>query len=512
MAGLFRINNNTTATFARRQLGNASARLNESQERLASGKRINSASDDAAGLAISEKLTQQRTGLNQASQNAQDAISLLQTAEGGYKSINSILQRLRELAVRASNDSLTNEDRRKIEQERQQLTEQIDQYHDQVDFNGIKLLQGLGEGGDVWENIRQSVATSLAGGSPSDVDVTVSFTPTGTPTNNGPSNTPQDYQDPTGPGSVNQNEFQNQVVSALEEWSQVMQGEWGFELDITNLGVEDDTNPPSTSGEPSYDLDEDDDGTVDPGEPGDFRVSMPSIDGTFGIVGNGFSPGGNLGETGEVGGDLYFDRDDDWRRDSVSAGTDPGSLSVKNIAVSLFGTALGLDTNTNPDSVMNNSASLQSFSTEHGGSIPNVDRNALKSLYESKPLQFHVGSNRDETISVFLQEVSSRSLKIRNVNLETRESAEQAIQAYTSAIDRLSKIRARVGGKINRFETTIDFVEEQEENTQASNSRIEDADIAEETVKRTRQNILLQAGTSVLAQANTSPELALQLL
>lgn len=305
MSSLFRINNNVPATFAQRQLTGSNRTLNEANERLSSGKRINSAADDAAGLAISEKLRQGIRGLAQAEKNAQDGISVIQTAEGGMSNMTEKLQRVRELAIQAANDSLTDQDRKLIQNEVDQLVSEMDRTASTVQFNNRQLLK---------------------------------------------------------------NDF----------------------------------------------------GTV-------------QADGT------------------------------------TSVGT--GSLV------------------------------------------------------------FHTGSNRDEIIKVSTDDVATTTagtlgVRVDNgsitadaptpntsaIQVTTQELAESAIEATTKAIDSLSTRRARLGAVQNRLEGTVDFLQVQQENVQASESRIRDADIAGESVKRTRANILLQAGTSVLSQANQTPQLALQLL
>ncbi|GAV26147.1 flagellin domain protein [Carboxydothermus islandicus] len=137
-----RINNNIEALNAWRALNNTSTALQKSMEKLSSGLRINRAGDDAAGLAISEKLRGQIRGLNQAVRNAQDGISLIQTAEGGLNEIHNILQRMRELAVQAGNDTLTDEDRNAIGQEMKELLSEIDRIQNTTEFNTQPLLDG----------------------------------------------------------------------------------------------------------------------------------------------------------------------------------------------------------------------------------------------------------------------------------------------------------------------------------------------------------------------------------
>src|SRR5690554_6645133 len=137
-----RINNNISALNAWRGLTNTDNALSKSLEKLSSGLRINRAGDDAAGLAISEKMRGQIRGLKQAMRNAQDGISLLQTAEGALNETHSILQRMRELATQASTDTNTLDDRKEIQKEINQLLEEIDRIGDNTEFNTKKLING----------------------------------------------------------------------------------------------------------------------------------------------------------------------------------------------------------------------------------------------------------------------------------------------------------------------------------------------------------------------------------
>jgi flagellin len=139
-----RINSNIEAFNAHRQLVGTSDRAAKSMERLSSGYRINRAADDAAGLAISEKLRGQINGLDQAQRNSQDAVSLVQTAEGSLNEVHSMLQRVRELAVQYQNGTLSTSDKAAITAEAAQLQSEIDRIGNSADFNGIKLLDGTG--------------------------------------------------------------------------------------------------------------------------------------------------------------------------------------------------------------------------------------------------------------------------------------------------------------------------------------------------------------------------------
>src|SRR6056297_3618305 len=137
-----RINTNVAALNSYNQLSNTQDNLSKSLERLSSGKRINGAADDAAGLAISEKMGSQTRGLAQAQRNAQDAISMNQTAEGALKESHSILQRMRELAVQSANDTNTSADRAEIQEEVNQLSKELSRISETTEFNTQKLLDG----------------------------------------------------------------------------------------------------------------------------------------------------------------------------------------------------------------------------------------------------------------------------------------------------------------------------------------------------------------------------------
>ncbi|MCL2046639.1 MAG: flagellin [Oscillospiraceae bacterium] len=157
-----RINNNITALNSHRQYGINNKNISKNMEKLSSGFRVNRAADDAAGLAISEKMRSQIRGLNMASKNSQDAVSLVQTAEGGMQTIQDILQRMRELAVQSASDTNQNTvDRQALQLEVNQLVEEIDQIASTTEFNKMKLLNGTGSG---TPGVPGSVFGTTAGG------------------------------------------------------------------------------------------------------------------------------------------------------------------------------------------------------------------------------------------------------------------------------------------------------------------------------------------------------------
>lgn len=157
-----RINNNIQALFAARQLNITNSKMNQSLEKLSSGYRINHAADDAAGLAVSEKLRTQINGLQQADKNVQDGISLIQTAEGGLEELHTILQRMRVLSIQAANQTLTTTDRTLIQMEVTQLLSEITRMNSTVEFNTIKLISGAGGAGSLSIQVGPNKGESLA--------------------------------------------------------------------------------------------------------------------------------------------------------------------------------------------------------------------------------------------------------------------------------------------------------------------------------------------------------------
>mgnify|MGYP000141200459 FL=1 len=168
-----RINHNIASLNTYRQLTINNNAGSKSLEKLSSGYRINRAGDDAAGLAISEKMRGQIRGLNQAERNAQDAISLIQTAEGALNEVHSILQRMRELAVQSASDTNTNDDRGELQKEIKQLLEEIDRISDNTEFNTMKLLDGSFEDKvfQVGANEGQEVTLSIGSMKASDLNI-----------------------------------------------------------------------------------------------------------------------------------------------------------------------------------------------------------------------------------------------------------------------------------------------------------------------------------------------------
>ena len=443
------------------------AGASKSMEKLSSGFRINRAGDDAAGLAISEKMRGQIRGLKQASRNAQDGISLIQTAEGSLNETHSILQRMRELAVQASNGTSTDNDRAEIQKEVSQLVDEIDRISNTTEFNTKKLLNGkAGVQGSVTAG---STIGQFIGGTEKTLEGTYVITidtdaaskatraagsDIGTVNNfsskdysiNGIQINVADLDDSNVAGLATRiNEYTAQTgVEASASATQITltQVNYGSKHSIT------------IAGDDSAELG----GTLTAGK--DVRVDITTADGT----------------TADVA-DLVGDG----QMVTIPDGYDGAGLTVK-----VTGTA-------------NN----ESFTV-------NVTQGSLS---------FQIGANEGQDMSLAINEMSTSKLGdveagnyIRDIDLSTQGGAKAATSVINKAIDQVSAERSKLGAVQNRLEHTIANLGTSAENLQAAESRIRDLDMAEEIMAFTKNNILQQAATAMLAQANMAPQSVLQLL
>mgnify|MGYP006289493423 FL=1 len=367
-----RINTNIMAINSYRQLSSNQVGLGKSLEKLSSGLRINRAGDDSAGLAISEKMRAQIRGLDQAQRNAQDGISLIQTAEGALNETHAILQRMRELAVQAANDTVTTSDRTALTAEITQLNAELDRIAENTTFNGQNLLDGtLGvtRVGGTLTNTVEGLANL------SDIDVA---------------------------GAVSGRTY---TISAT--------GAGVFSL---------------TDGTTSY------------------KVTLSAV-----------GDGENTLDFAEMG---------------ISIKTD----STLDVSTTAF--------------------------------------DGLTIITSGTSATFHIGPDNTtgQTLSVSIDSMTSSDLSVDSISVTSSDNARSAITSIDSAIDSVSAERGEIGSYQNRLEYSISNLGTASENVSASESRIRDVDMANEMMNFTRDNILIQAATAMLAQANMQPQAVLQLL
>jgi flagellin len=454
-----RINTNLASLSAQRNLGASNQQLNKTLERLSSGLRINRAADDAAGLAVSEKLRTQIKGFNQATANAQDAINLISTAESGLDQTSQILQRMRELSIQSANDTLVNTDRSKIQEEINQLRLELTRIAETTEYNTRSLLDGSIANTTKIEASTVEIKQSFRVGN---VNATIPAL--------------QDVFQP------HDQSFIGAAVQFSDDSKVAIIDVPGFQfvptLDVAfELKVVSYQNGASAPVSVAIELYNSLSGFMYSLDP---AIASTYTTGTGGFKGNVFAPGR---------GHLYL------------ATTPPNAGSVVGNSYGLVEIPASMFTLTD----IGKSAVIQ-FTGR---------RNAVTT---DSALTFHVGANEGQFLKMGVQDMRASALRMETLNVlgttdqDSRLKAQNAIGAIDAALDYVNTNRSRLGAFQNRLEYTIQNLQISKENLTASESRIRDADIAAETANLTRAQILVQAGTSILSQANVAPQSALNLL
>ena len=454
-----RINNNLMAMNTHRQLGIGNANGAKSMEKLSSGLRINRAGDDAAGLAISEKMRAQIRGLDQASRNAQDGISLLQTAEGALQETQAILQRMRELSVQAANGTYVDTDRIEIQKEMAQLNSEIDRISDSTEFNTQKLLNGsLGANGTTDDATHVDIV-SVSGLKVGNYDFKITTAATKAVTAGATA-----YADDTAV---------NTAFSSADK-------------DITVNGVQIDTTGVDTKAKLLTALNADSETTG-------FTASY---DGSNQIIFTANEYGS--GKTITIG------------------GTDAALVAVGALADGADAVAEINDNNGTVTTVKGTAQTIIYGGAEFTATA-DTDNDTATVTVHSTGATVHIGANQGQTMYVDVNEISTATLgdatnKIKDVSVLTTDNAQTAIDTIEAAIKQVSGERSKLGAFQNRLEHSIKNLDTSSENLQAAESRIRDIDMAKEMMEFTKNNILQQAAQAMLAQANQAPQGVLQLL
>ena len=468
------INTNVASLNAQRNLGTSQSALNKSMQRLSSGLRINSAKDDAAGLAISDRMTSQIRGLNQAARNANDGISLAQTAEGALQESTNILQRMRELAIQSANDTNTQSDRDSLQAEVTQLTDELNRIASTTQFNGKNLLDGSMSNAtfQVGANANQTISFSIDGASAGDLGVGGQASTTGTASET-TTYTALIAQDLL----INGHDVGASVNDGVSYVGGAQVGNTSA-LSVVNAinsvsGASAVTASAETSTASSATIT-----ALGPLATGSMLINGTDIGAILGTAATADDRASELvAAINSVSGDT-----------GVTAALDTAGTFVlsandgRNIDITGTGTAVSTG--------FANSTTYGQVSLTSGSDIT-IAGNTNASAKLAAGTSAAVGSSLD---------VSSAT------------GAQSAISSVDSAINSIDTIRGGLGAIQNRFESTIANLNNVSENLSAARSRILDADIAQETSNMTKQNILQQAGVSILAQANQAPQLALSLL
>ena len=567
------VQHNMSAMNANRMLGITNSSLAKSTEKLSSGYKINRAADDAAGLSISEKMRSQIRGLNKASDNAQDGISLIQTAEGALNESHSILQRMRELSVQASNGTETDDDREAVQKEISQLQDELTRISSTTEFNTMKLLDG-----SLGSKSASSQGATLTGSSVATFGATTITTPD-----------IKAYKLSALTTSTVKDTFEIDGQKFTVDWSK------GEAKDFLAKYASDYSTTAMTAGQTksmAADLESLlNNAAADAGVSGTVSITSDaqgvlkmksnntSEDSSFGFVGtDSTNVDANKNEPGAAssfGAVLMGTNDTNTNKmvdatqkfaNTIAAGSNftmtingteiqasitalnEGTSTMDDVATALktsidaavtkYNTAMGTGSSAELDAIdftveKNKDGSLNvvyngdkdiSFSfgelTDANGVTGTIatklglTNKQSASATSNKGIELQIGANEGQTMEFTIDDMSAAALGVdgNKVDLATQDGAQKATTTIDAAIKKVSAQRSKLGAVQNRLEHTIANLDTASENTQTSESRIRDTDMAEEMVAYSKNNILLQAGQSMLAQANQSNQGVLSLL
>ena len=499
------VQHNMQAMNANRMLNVTTSQQSKATEKLSSGYKINRAADDAAGLSISEKMRKQIRGLDQASTNAQDGISAVQTAEGALTEVHSMLQRMNELATQAANGTNSESDRSSIQDEIDQLTTEIDRVAETTKFNEAYLLKGNGKTSTV------KIAAQDAG-----IKGTLTGVGTGTAVFK---MSALKFGDTITIGSKGYTigttieDIRNVITSGkLANSTQVVKGAAGDGSIITINGTE-------------YTV-VTDSGDVDATENKLMATQIAALvqDGDKVIVGTqtmvamtestttGKVDGIGDNDASVISAKKAYSLIADELRKASSIGADAGSeAKVAKTADLKMKDSTGADKKV----AEANWADAGQFATDNTQVTFIINEGSVKKN-QGLQMGLHVGADADETnkISFTIDTMNSAGLGVQGLNLvdKTGAKATYAIDAISDAIAKVSAQRSALGAVQNRLEHTINNLDNVVENTTSAESQIRDTDMAETMVEYSKNNILAQAGQSMLAQANQSNQGVLSLL
>ena len=495
--------------------------LQMAMRRLSTGMRINSARDDAAGLSVANKLAYQVGALNRASENATHGTSLIQTAEGAMNEIHNMLQRMRELAVQAANDTLTNSNKANIQMEIDQLIDEIHQISRRTEFNRMRVLNG--EADRIVENF------SINPGPPPVPNLTRSVvTPTFVSANVAPGQISYDILEagrhavlqlptgfPTAPPVIPEGSFSvNGVWTQVPEGMTLSEFEVLFNQTLIYAGVERVINedPASPTFGNEYLV------SIIAGS--SQHVTLGGDEALLELFGFDFTTPPTLSVSGSdaVIGNLAMV---DINGNPISTAT--WAISARGNQVTVVSTQ-GEEIRFNLQVMFDaTSATHHVFGdrvaapTDAGGLVREMQMN----IRNFGPIMLQIGPGHNMAMPVQIPRINAETLGLAEfvggrkrimVNYRNTEGASDAINFADRAIHMVSTTRSRLGAYQNRLESTIRNLDVAAENTEMSRSRIQDADIARESTNFATYNVMLQAAQAILSQANQRPQMLVSLL
>jgi flagellin len=490
------INTNINSLTAQRNQGMVQASLSTSIQRLSSGLRINSARDDAAGLAISERFTSQIRGLNQAVRNANDGVSLAQTAEGSLKAASDILQRVRELAVQSSNATNSASDRQALNQEVTQLVSELDRIAQTTEFNGQKILDGS-------FGTAQFQVGANAG------QVIVATTANARTTQYG-----------------NNQSIQAGVAASAAAWGSNGVGTGAVTINgaLGSAAVTISAN--ETAKQAVTDINQQ---SITTGVTASARTDVQLSFGATGAYSlNLYSDNGSTAQS--VSFTLSATTGADGLSAAVSAINDQSSKTGVTATLNAAGTGIVLSNATGNDVTVEKAAAIANAGAVTVQKLYTDSTGTLSTTGAADTVAAATAATADaSTTSGYITFDSSKSFtlsststlvttgasslkKVSDLDVSTANKASDALKTVDSALAFISGERAKLGALQSRFDTAISNLQVASENLTASRSRIQDADFAAETANLSRAQILQQAATAMVAQANQLPQGVLALL
>ena len=503
------INTNDATLNAQRNLSTSSSGLTTSLQRLSSGMRINSAKDDAAGLAISERMTAQIRGSNQAARNANDGISLAQTAEGDLGSISNNLQRMRELSVQSSNASNSDSDRAALQTEVTALKSEIDRVAQNSSFNGVKLLDGsfnaqtFQVGANNTSNdkitvnkIANAQASQLgSAGQSSSATKTSAATTTalvaGDLTLNGQQVGASNVGAAPGQSAASAYSIANAInaVSAASGVTATAQATAVNGGTISTPGAITAANSFSING---VDVGAIANGTTAAGQGANIAAAINKISSQTGVSATADASTGQLKMTAADGRDIQLNMNG-VAADATVAGTNKTALAA----------ATGLTFGTQAITA----GSLAAVSQDTHGTVT-LSSTSASGIVVGGAAVASAGLTTGVTAATTVSSVSS----VSSIDISTAAGAQKALDSIDGALKQINDSRSDLGALQNRFSSVVSGLSTTTENLTASRSRITDTDFAAETANLSRSQILQQAGTAMLAQANQLPNSVMSLL
>ena len=547
------VQHNMSAANANRMMNVTTSSLSKSTEKLSSGYKINRAADDAAGLSISEKMRGQIRGLSKASSNAQDGISLIQTAEGALNESHSILQRMRELSVQAANGTETDDDREAVNNEIKQLQDELTRISDTTEFNTMKLLDGSQAGpkgvsstgnvttGASIAKLKGATATITAGDASGatvtfgkeymNIDgavIAVDFSKLSEDDKNALKVKWADNTSSTVSKKAAEI-FEKTINNAIDES--------GLSVEHVSVSASGTTGFKITSGSTGID-------SVIKTDDANHMYGTSDANGvfakTFDTATKDLEAAGTTKYNGEaIAADKAFYVEINGQKlvakSAAVNNSDDMSTVAKNLQDQINAAIADYNTNTvaardeddkSKDVVVSvtkdgrlsitsesGSVSLSDFGGEEVVKNLGLDAASTKTAANGG-ITLQIGANEGQTMNFGIDNMSAESLGVGagKIDLSTQTKASTATTTIDAAIKKVSAQRSQLGAVQNRLEHTINNLDTAAENTQTAESRIRDTDMAKEMVEYSKNNILMQAGQSMLAQANQSNQGVLSLL